>query len=224
MNEVGHRRQTNNVAAGQLFFSLIHHGLYDLGLYRFVTDRLWQCPTRYLLDGYADNLSSRHLELGVGSGYFLARTLCRDASRSLMLVDLNRRSLNKAAVRLRRYEPGTHRQDILEPFPAELSGYGSVGMNYVLHCIPGSIAGNRRLFQHVHSALGAGGVFFGATLLWEPATMGHAARRLMRLLNGTGIFHNQNHRLSDLRNALEDQFVEVEVTMVGCAALFRAVK
>ncbi|MEM8769755.1 MAG: class I SAM-dependent methyltransferase, partial [Pseudomonadota bacterium] len=175
--------------AGQRFFSAINHGIYDLGLYHFVTDQLWRCPTRYLLDGYADNLSSHHLELGVGSGYLLERTLCRDTAKRLALVDLNQRSLGKAAKRLRRYKPAAVQWNILEPLPEALNGFHSVGMNYVLHCIPGDIADHRRLLENVHASLAEGGVFFGATLLWEPAAMTPGARAFMRLLNEVGIFH-----------------------------------
>jgi len=209
---------------GQLFFSIMSHRLYDTGLYRFVTGSIWRCPTDRLLDGYADNVTHNHLEVGVGSGYFLDRTLCADAMRRLVLVDLNRRCLAKSAARLKLYDPDTLQHDIRQPLPGNLPGFASVGMNYVLHCIPGSFAGNHRIFRNVHSALEEGGVFFGATLLPQEAHDGIAAWLFMRLLNRVGIFSNNQHCLEELQGSLKSLFSEVEVSVVGCAILFRAVK
>lgn len=209
---------------GQLFFSTMSHNLYDIGLYRFVTGVIWNCPTERLLDNYADNISNNHLEVGVGSGYFLQRTLCTDFQQRLTLSDLNKRCLSKSAARLKAYEPATQRQNVLQPFPLPQRKYASVGMNYVLHCIPGGFRTNRRIFQHIHSVLLDDGVFFGATLVNRPAKAGMASWLFMRLLNALGIFNNQTHNVEELKAALDAVFSRVDVCMVGGAAVFVAVK
>lgn len=217
------RAATLRVRLGQLFFSVMNHRLYDRGLYGLVTGRIWRCPTERLLDNYADNISHSHLEIGVGSGYFLERTLCADFIRRLVLLDLNRRGLMQAAARLRAYAPQVWHQNIDQPLPTG-SGFLSVGMNYVLHCIPGTFRSNRRLFGNVHSALHKGGVFFGATLVRHSFRRAPWSWLMMRLLNLVGIFNNTLHSASELKEVMESLFREVEISMVGSAAVFRAVK
>jgi len=94
---------------GQLFFSIMSHFLYDLGLYRFISPYIWRCSTQRLLDNYVENISRNHLEIGVGSGYFLKRTLCADFLQRLVLLDLNGRCLKKSVRRLQEFAPeGLH--------------------------------------------------------------------------------------------------------------------
>jgi len=214
----------NWTRVGQMFFSTMSHRMYDTGLYKFVTGSFWRCPTAVLLDNYADNISSNHLEVGVGSGYFLRRTLCADFLDRLMLSDLNRRCLAKSAAKLAAFAPATLKHNVQAPLPMSARGFKSVGMNYVLHCIPGRFSRNQAIFRNVHAALEEGGVFFGATLIPGKARDGFASWLFMRVLNGLGIFNNSNHRLDELKGALEVYFSKVEISLVGNAAVFVAVK
>ena len=117
---------------GQLFFSLMSHFLYDLGLYRFVSPFIWRCSTQRLLDNYVENVSQNHLEIGVGSGYFLQRTLCADFLQRLVLLDLNPRCLKKSARRLLEFGPENYQHNILLPMKDDGEKYASVGMNLSL--------------------------------------------------------------------------------------------
>ncbi len=209
---------------GQLYFSTMSHHLYDLGLYRLVSPFIWRCPTQQLMDNYVENISPNHLEIGVGSGYFLTQTLCEDFLRRLVLLDLNSRCLEKSVKRLREFAPCKLQQNILMPFDQAQVKHSSVGMNYVLHCIPGSFRTNQRIFAHVHSVLEDGGVFFGATLLPHPVRDNFVSWLFMKLLNAVGIFRNAEHCLADLQHTLESTFRDVELSVVGSAAIFRAVK
>jgi len=224
------KKKPNCTTLGQMFFTSMSHHLYDLSLYRFITNKIWCCPTERLLDNYADNITNNHLEIGVGSGYFLHHTLCADFLNRLALLDLNKRCLTKSARRLKVYKPVTLHQSALSPFSPAIGGYSSVGMNYVLHCIPGSFGDNRGIFDNVHAALADNGVFFGATLLPGRANGRLAARAFMRLLNLVGIFRNDTrrtndkHRVEDLKGVLESVFAKVELTLVGDAVIFCATK
>lgn len=209
---------------GQLFFSTMSHHLYDLGLYRFVSPFIWRCSTKRLMDNYVENISHNHLEIGVGSGYFLEHTLCADFLQRLVLLDLNRRCLSKSEKRLRAFAPRMRHHNILSPLDRSETKHSSVGMNYVLHCIPGAFSTNERIFTHIHSVLEDGGVFFGATLLKHPAREGALSWLFMKLLSVTGIFNNAQHTQADLQHTLASTFRKVEISIVGCAAVFRAVK
>lgn len=220
MNAVSQKHHS----VGQLFFSLMSHNLYDVGLYRFVTQRIWRCPRSCLMDNYVENISDNHLEIGVGSGFFLEHTLCSDFVRRLVLLDLNKRCLIKSAKRLKFFTPQTRHHNILEPLESEEYKFSSAGMNYVLHCIPGGFWRNRRIFGHVQSQLEKGGVFFGATLIKQPMHTGIWSWSFMKLLNAFGIFNNTHQTVAELRRALEASFSEVEISMVGNAAVFKAIK
>ncbi|MEM7363573.1 MAG: class I SAM-dependent methyltransferase [Pseudomonadota bacterium] len=202
------------------------HRLYEFGLYQIVTPYFWQCPTETLMDNYVENISENHLEVGVGSGYFLKRTLCADFVKRLVLVDLNRNCLEKSATHLQTFAPQLLHHNILEPLQQtdRQHQFSSAGMNYVLHCIPGGVSSQLRVFKHVKSVLRVGGVFFGATLIEKPAMHAIRAWLLMKLLAAVGIFHNRMHTIADLRQSLESHFGQVEITTVGHAAVFRAVK
>ena len=214
----------NGVFWGQLLFSSMSHRLYDLGLYRLVTGFFWRCPTARLLDNYADHVSNSHLEIGVGSGYFLHHTLCPDIQQRLSLLDLNRRCLKKSANRLSIYAPNALHQSILQPVRDGAGSFASAGMNYVLHCIPGSFCENRVMFENIHATLQDGGVFFGATLLPGRSNGRVASRAFMALLNWLGVFHNARHTEADLRRMLAAVFRSSKIEMIGDAAIFVAVK
>lgn len=217
-------RKNRSAQVGQLFFSVMSHHLYDVGLYRFVTQRIWRCPTQRLMDNYVENISDEHLEIGVGSGFFLEHTLCTDFVRRLELLDLNKRCLTKSATRLKQFAPRIHHHNILEPLEAGCYKFSSVGMNYVLHCISGGFRRNQRIFENVQSHLVKGGVFFGATLVRQPVHAGVLSWFFMNLLNALGIFNNAHHTVGELRRALQASFCEVEISMVGNAAIFKAIK
>jgi hypothetical protein len=63
-------------------------------------------------------------------------------------MDLNPAPLEVAAQRLRRYRPNTHRANALEPFGLPPGAFDSVGLNWLLHCLPGDIATKSVVFDH----------------------------------------------------------------------------
>lgn len=209
---------------GQWFFSVMSHRLYEIGLYKFVTTQLWRCPTELLLDHYRENVSDNHLEIGVGSGYFLKRTLVQKRKQRLVLLDLNDHCLAKSAQHLQAFSPRLRRHNVLQPLSLAGGAVASIGMNYVLHCIGGSFKTNWRLFAHLASVLEEGGVLFGATLVERPASEGVGAWLLMKTLNLLGIFNNTEQRMADLKQALEASFSTVSIQRSGNALVFRAVR
>lgn len=207
---------------GQRFFSVMSHRFYDLGLYSFVTEQIWGCSTARLLDNYVEHISDTHLEVGVGTGYFLNRTLCPEHTQRLVLLDLNSRCLAKSAIRLDSFGPQLRQHDICLPM-IDQQRFKSVGINYVLHCVPGGIQSMRKVCANLHAVLHADGVLFGATVL-DHRHAGWAARLMNKLLQVCGIFHNADHDLAGLRAALEACFSRVELQLVGNTAVFQAWK
>lgn len=199
--------------------------LYDPVVLGFSNTCLWRCPTRELLRVYDAHVSDRHLDVGVGSGYFLDRCRFPVAHPTLALLDFSEGSLRFTEHRVRRYAPVSYRADILQPLdPAliDLAPFRSIGLNYVLHCLPGSLHDKARVFGHLRGLLAPDGVLFGSTILGRPAPRGLLARRVMALYNRRGIFSNDHDTLEALEQGLAAHFDQHEVHVRGSVALFVA--
>lgn len=192
---------------------------YDWFVLGFSNRWLWRCPTTSILDLYDRYVSANHLEVGVGTGYFLDRCRFPTSRPRLALVDLNPNSLDTSAARLARYRPDTQVANILEPFTLS-PAFDSIGINYVLHCLPGSMPGKGVVFGRLKTMLNDGGVVFGATLLGDAVPSGRMAAKLMAIYNAKGIFSNVRDNLGDLERNLAENFSNFDLWMTGCAAFF----
>lgn len=208
------------VEAGQAIYTKRTLNAYDFVVHGVSNRFLWKCPTPRLEQLYNDHVSANHLDVGVGTGYFLDRCRFPSATPRIALMDLNSETLQFASRRIARYRPETYRRNVLEPIALEGARFDSVGMSYLLHCVPGSIEAKAVTFDHLKALMNPGGVVFGATLLQGGVTRNWGARRLMELYNRKGVFANREDDLAALQRALELRFVDVSVEVVGCAALF----
>src|SRR5262249_15644666 len=100
--------------AGQGAFNDWTLKYYDW-LLEFACNRIWRCPIDRTLELYQRHLSSNHLEVGVGTGYFLDRIRFPSAEPRLALLDPNPHCLQHTGTRLARYAPEVYRADALAP-------------------------------------------------------------------------------------------------------------
>jgi ubiquinone/menaquinone biosynthesis C-methylase UbiE len=212
----------SDVRAGQSVYSPRVLGTYDLLVLGLSNRFIWKCPTRQLLALYNDNISSNHLDVGVGTGYFLDHCTFPTETPRVALLDLNENCLQQTAKRIERYRPEIVQANLLEPISYEGQRFTSIGMNYVLHCLPGDLNAKAAAFDHLRHLLKPGGGIFGSTLLAHGVRRGFGARRLMALYNRKRIFSNADDSLNELQRVLSDHFADVKVEVVGCAALFTA--
>ena len=168
--------------------------LYDLAVLRLSNSLVWQCPSHVLLDFYNQHVSGKHLDIGVGTGYFLDKCRFPSSTPTIALFDLNPDSLAKAAKRLRRYNPSCSMGNALDRIDIGMSGFDSISLNYLLHCLPGNLASKSIVFSHVKSLLRDGGVIFGSTILGEGVRHNPLAGQLMKIYNAKGIFSNLSDR------------------------------
>ena len=91
--------------AGQAVYTPRTLAAYDAFVLGFSNRVLWRCPTARLEALYARNVSARHIDIGVGTGYFLDKAAWPVPRPQITLVDLNRHSLEVAGQRIRRYAP-----------------------------------------------------------------------------------------------------------------------
>ena len=216
--------ESDPVRAGQAAYTRLTLATYDLVVMRYTLPRLWRCPKRHILELYDENVSGRHLDIGVASGYLIDRCRFPVDSPDITLMDLNPSSLGFAARRLRRREPRTHRANVLEPWGLPMGSFESVAMANLLHCVPGTLLDKGVALEHAGDALAPGGTLFGATVLGLEADHSKRSRKALERLNHKGVFSNLDDRLGDLETELADKFSSHEVQVRGVVALFTASK
>ena len=210
----------DSAKAGAAIYSRPILSVYDLGVIKFSNRFAWQCPSRLILDFYNEHISANHLDVGVGTGYFLDKCRFPSSSPRIALLDLNPNSLNMTAERLRRYQPTTHSANILEPLPFDAPKFDSIALNYLIHCLPGTMKSKAVVFDNLKSWLNPGGVVFGTTILGQGIDPNFLARRLMKLYNTRRIFSNSYDNLTDLEAILSRHFPDYRTNIVGCVAFF----
>jgi SAM-dependent methyltransferase len=197
--------------------------LYD-GWVLGVSNRwAWRCPTEeVLLPFYRSHLGQRHLDVGVGTGWYLEHARLR-GGQQVALLDLNPNSLRAAAARLDRRPAGLYAQDVMRPLDA-LAGqrFDSISLFYLLHCLPGGMAAKSAAIGHLAPLLAPAGTLYGATILGDGAGHNAFGRWLMALYNRRGIFGNRGDTVAGLRAMLEQHFAAVDVRRHGTVALFTA--
>jgi ubiquinone/menaquinone biosynthesis C-methylase UbiE len=210
------------VRRGAAVYSRPVLAIYDLFVLRFTNTFVWKCPSSHMLEFYNQNVSDKHLDVGVGTGYFLDRCEFPSATPQISLMDLNHNSLQKTAKRLRRYSPRSFRRNVLEPIEIGDTGFRSVGLNFLLHCLPGNLLSKRVAFENLKPLLRPGGVLFGTTILGVGVRRSWLANLYMRFFNSRGVFSNYDDRCEDLEDGLSRTFGRCEVTTCGCIGFFRA--
>ena len=198
--------------------------MYDTMVLGVSTPLVWGCRLSKLRQLYDENIGERHCDVGVGTGYFLDKASWPPAP-SITLVDVNPNALEAASQRIERFEPATVTADALQPLPDELpSGpFDSVGLNYLLHCLPGDMPGKAAtVFANVTPHVAPGGVVFGSTILTEGVQVPRQARGFVKAYNRRGIFHNAGDSLEGLTTALDQAFASHTVDVAGSVALFTA--
>lgn len=186
----------------------------------FTCNRVWRCPISRTLEHYKRYLSSNHLEVGVGTGYFLERSPLPGSEPRLALLDLSPHCLKRTATRLSRYAPEVYQANALAPIELSVRRFDSIAMNYVLHCMPGALPEKSIAFANLKPLLNASGVLFGSTVLRHGVRCDLGAKAFMRLYNARKVFCNLDDSLADLRQALETTFRHVQIEVVGCVAQF----
>ncbi len=102
------------------------------------------------------------------------------------------------ARRLARFKPTLRQANLLAPLERSASGapFESVGLTYVLHCLPGAMGDKLVVLDHLRPLMAEGAVLFGATILGRGVPVNAPARALLDIYNAKGVFDNRedDHR------------------------------
>ena len=157
----------------------------------------------------------------MGTGFLLDRAGTARLSR-LVLLDANRNCLYRAGRRLARFKPELHQVNLLAPLALDLAPVDSVGLTYVLHCLPGRMSEKLKAIDHLRPLMSKGATLFGATILGRGIAPNRAASALLDLYNAKGVFNNREDDMAALSDGLRQRFDEVEIAEEGFVGLFRA--
>ena len=195
--------------------------IYDFFVLGLSNTFFWKCPTKLILDFYNQHVSGKHLDIGVGSGYFLDNCKFFKPNPIIALVDLNPNSLQFTAQRISRYKPTTLIANVFQPLPLDSTDFESIGLNYLLDCLPGNNMLNKGIvFKNIKTLLKDHGVIFGTTILGKGGSQNLFARQLIRTYNAKGIFGNTDDSREDLETILQENFHSYDIRVVGCVAFF----
>ena len=209
-----------DAAAGASIYNQAVLRIYDWYVLGFSNRFVWRCPTPVLLDFYNQHVSANHLDVGVGTGYYLDKCQFPAENPRIALMDLNPNSLKTTANRIKRYAPTTHVANVLEPIETNERAFDSIGINYLLHCLPGDMASKSVVFANLKPLLNPGGTLFGSTILGKGVQHNRLGRRLMKIYNKRAIFSNIADDLEQLERNLSLNFSEHLTRVVGTVALF----
>lgn len=210
------------VEAGSAMYSRPFLKVYDWVALSFNCQYIWKCPSDNMLEHYNKNVSANHLDIGVGTGYFMEHCKYPSDNPRIALMDLNPNTLQVTSKRLARYNPKTYQRNALAPFDIDAPPFDTVGMMNLIHCIPGNIKTKGIVFEYAKEVMNPGAVLFGSTILYLGVQRNAMATYLTKFNNKTGVMNNIEDSLDDLKDDLKKRFSESSVDLIGCIALFRA--
>lgn len=214
----------DGVARAAAPYTWLFLACYNMWVIRLSNRFGWRCPAGVMSASYQEYLGDRHLEVGPGSGWYLAHAVApRNSSSAITLMDLNPAPLGYSRRRLAALGCEVHTTvgSVLEPVPEAIGAdFDSIGLNFVLHCVPGSFAEKGVAFGHLARVLDDEGTLFGSTILGQrPVSL--FGRGLSRVYRGVGAFNNRDDDRAGLEAALRNSFEDVSIWRVGEVTLFR---
>ena len=205
---------------GQAGYNRFMLAIYDPWVLGVTTRAVWHTPNVVAIDRYKQYLGRRHLDVGPGTGYFIEEAE-PPAGTEITLLDANPTVLRHAGRRLAALRPVIVAADVMKPLPVR-GPFDSAALSFVLHCLRGPMPNKATAVRNVADVLTPEGVLFGGTLLGTAEEHTRSARLMLKAFNKQGGFDNLGDTADGLREILEGSFQEVEVDVVGSAALFAA--
>ncbi len=209
------------IHAGARYYGALTLPIYDAAVLNIAVPFGWGVPLETERGMYRRLVGTRHLDIGVATGYFLRKTLKDRQEAQITLMDLNENATRYAADRLKRFDVTQAVGDALQPFP--VSGpFDSIAMFHLLHCMPGTVAEKAVAFDHAIRVLAPGGVCFGASVTPAGQRLNPFGRLVLKGSNRTGALNNAQDTHDALRTAIESRFHDTKIELQGVMTLWEA--
>ncbi|MEZ0235518.1 MAG: class I SAM-dependent methyltransferase, partial [Actinomycetota bacterium] len=205
---------------GQRGYNRFLLAIYDPWVIGFMTRAVWKVPVPPAVERYRRLIGRRHMDVGPGTGYFLEKAAPPDGTE-ITLLDPNPNVLRKTSHRLAGMHPTTVEADVMKPLPVE-GQFDSAALSFVLHCLRDPMTNKASAIRNIADVLTPDGVLFGGTVLGPAASHTRPARAFLWAANNQGGFDNLDDTVDGLHEILGASFRDVEVEVVGSAALFSA--
>lgn len=135
-------RMEPDTKPGAKCYSPLVLSFYDIWILNISNSKAWRCPKSLQLEQYNALVGQKHLDVGVGTGWYLMRTTFPPHA-DITLFDLNSNALKHTKKRLAlMYEPNLRAVvgDVYSPTGLDdIKPFDSIGMSYLLHCLPGTM-------------------------------------------------------------------------------------
>ncbi|KAK4203167.1 hypothetical protein QBC40DRAFT_262717 [Triangularia verruculosa] len=251
------------------YYNAVTLSYYDIHVLGHNMGQLWRCPTKQHLlplfqahfwnhypltqtqeQAYNQARLWEHLDIGAGTGYFVAKALEERLTRDseapqqpllITLMDVNQSTLKKSKRRIdailhkfgisQQVRTAALHRDVLQPIPPKgLKKHDVVTMFNLLHCLRTPTPQDKnRAFEYAANSLRDDGVLVGCTILpgreYQSGLSGIRARYTLWLYNRVyKVFGNEGDSREQLEQGLRASFEEVLVDVVGSMMLFVAKK
>lgn len=194
--------------------------LYDPLVLGPISRYVWRCPAELGVGLYREHIRPNHLDVGPGTGYFIAHAGLQ-AGSAVTILDPNRTVLRHVSRRLRDLDVTAVEADVLKPLP-EMGPFDSAGLNAVLHCLPGPMDRKSLAVTNIAGVLAPDGVLFGASVLGRSARHTRMGRAFLTAFNRRGAFDNLEDTEDGIAEILRRSFGQVSIKTVGGLAIFVA--
>jgi SAM-dependent methyltransferase len=196
--------------------------LYDPLVLGPISKYVWRAPAERGVRAYREHIRPNHLDVGPGTGYFIAHAGLPAGSR-VTVLDPNPNVLRHVTRRLRDLDVTAVEADVLKPLPVA-GPFASAGLNAVLHCLPGPLDRKATAVANIARVLAPDGVLFGATVLGRSGNHTRMGRAMLTAFNRRGVFDNLDDTEEGIADILGRSFRDVHVEILGGLALFVAAR
>ena len=189
--------------------------LYDLLVNKINCRFIWRCHENNIHQNYNKCISKNHLEIGPGTGYFIEKY----KFNKLLINDINKNILQYSSLYLKTHNPKLIQCNLFNQ-KLNVKNINSIGINYVLHCVPGKL--EDKLFKLINNLEYKNKLcLFGATVINDPEYNNIFSKYMIFWLNYMNIFNNKNDYSYNLVKKCEANNLNIEWKIIGCVMIFK---
>jgi len=191
--------------------------VYDFLVNDINCNYVWRCNKKNIIKNYQENIGENHLEIGPGTGYFLKDNY---NIKNLFLVDINKDTLEYSQKNLKNYYKNIIKiEHNIFTTELKLNDIDSVGLNYVIHCVPGRIENNiDNLINNINNNKPI--KFFGSSVVSDINLQTKISECELLFLNKFKIFNNKEDISFNLINYLEINKIKYDYKIIGNVLVF----
>ena len=184
---------------------------------------VWQCSDKNICQLYKNNIQKHHIEIGPGTGYYLKPYISN--LNSLELIDVNSNVLRYANMRLHHSDLkkkitniNLFKKNNIIQINNEIT---SIGVNCVLHCVPGPIETNiDNLINNIQKQNKNNKIIIFGSSVINDSNKNILQDFELALLNYFRIFDNKKDNEERLIDYFHHKQLKYKINKIGSIILF----